>query len=814
MLAAFLRPISMQTKYDKGRDHSGTANRTVASIIALLFACLASRAALAKPQLTVVPPAAVGMRGNQLAYIDQVVEHGLEHKRMPGCVVTIGRRGSIVFQKAYGFRQLEPSKVAMTIDTVFDMASITKPVATATSVMILLERGQIRLRDRVASYIPEFRQQNKKQVTVFQLLTHQAGFVPDNALADYRDGREQAFKNIYQLSHSYEPGTKFVYSDVGFILLGDLIQRQGGKRLDRFADDNIFTPLRMSETGYLPSDELRARAAVTEKRDGEWIQGEVHDPRAHLMEGVAGHAGLFSTADDLAVFAQMLLNGGQFRGTRILARPTVELMTKSYTISYGDRESLRGLGWDKLSGYSSNRGENFSSRAFGHGGFTGTVLWVDPDLELFVIFLSNRVHPDGSGSVNSLAGRICTIAAGAIDERLGAPTETSFVQSAQPIEEPSAETLSTGLDELRRRDFDLLHGQRIGLITNQTGIDSRGTSNVRLLAESSKVDLRLLFSPEHGLEGKLDVPRIGDTRDDTTRLPVYSLYGKTRKPTNEQLDGIDTLVFDIQDIGCRFYTYISTMGLAMQAAAENGKRFIVLDRPNPINGNNVAGPVLDVGRESFVAFHRMPVRHGMTVGELARMFKTELDLNLDLRIVKLRGWKREDFFDQTGLLWVNPSPNMRNLNQALLYPGIGLLETTNLSVGRGTDTPFEVFGAPWLDGQQLARNLREARIDGVQFTPRYFTPTGSVFQGQRCGGVQISITNRSELAPLRLGLEIAVALRRTYPSQWQLDRYLRLLGNANTLKAIKNGQPVDDVIAEYEKELASFRRRRRAYLLY
>jgi uncharacterized protein YbbC (DUF1343 family) len=372
----------------------------------------------------------------------------------------------------------------------------------------------------------------------------------------------------------------------------------------------------------------------------------------------------------------------------------------------------------------------------------------------------------------------------------------------------------TGIDVLQANGFDILRNKRVGLITNQTGVDRNGTSTIQLLHGAAEVKLVALFSPEHGLQGKLDQARIGDSRDMATGLKVYSLYGENRTPTAESLSELDVLVFDIQDIGARFYTYIATMGNAMRAAAERRLGFVVLDRPNPINGVDVAGPVLDEGRESFVAFHRLPIRHGMTVGELARMFNAELQLGLELEVVPAQNWRRSAFYDETGLPWVNPSPNMRSLTQALLYPGIGLLETTNLSVGRGTDTPFEVIGAPWLDGILLARELNGARLAGVAFVPVTFTPEASKFAGRRCGGVNIIITNRSRFRPLRTGLEIARRLRRLYPETWQAADYSRLLGNDAVLQALLQGNTTAEIESLCQKELAAFLRRRSPFLLY
>ena len=773
----------------------------------LLTIAIALSAALSlAADLPRAEPHEVGLSAERLAAIDDIVARGIRDGEMPGCVVAIGRKGKLAFLKAYGDRQVEPSREPMTADTVFDMASITKPVATATSIMLLIEQGKLGLDDRVAHHIPEFGQNGKDRITVRQLLTHQGGLIPDNALKDYDDGPEKSMERIYALDLRAEPGTRFIYTDVGFIMLGDLVKRITGRNVHEFSQEHIFGPLGMTETGYLPREELRERAATTEQRDGEWIRGEVHDPRAYRLDGIAGHAGLFSTAEDLAVFAQMLLGRGEYNGRRILKPQTVELMTTPQQVSSG----LRGLGWDMRTGYSSNRGDLFSPRAFGHGGFTGTTFWVDPGNDLFVIFLSNRLHPDGRGTVNPLAGRIGTVAAASIQDGVAGAKADKSCSGSQEALSP----VLTGIDVLVRDDFAPLKGRKVGLITNHTGLDRSGRSTVELLHQGDGVELVTLFSPEHGFEGKLDVSKIGDTRDARTGLKVFSLYGETRKPTARSLQGIDTLVFDIQDIGARFYTYISTMGLAMQAAAEHDVRFVVLDRPNPINGLDVAGPVLDAGKESFVGFHTLPVRHGMTAGELAEMFKSEMKLDLDLQVVRMEGWRRGDFYDATGLVWVNPSPNMRNLTQALLYPGIGLLETTNLSVGRGTDTPFEVIGAPWLDGVALSEALNRANIPGVRFVPIRFTPDSSKFANQECGGVNILITDRKSFEPLRTGFTVAAELRRLHSDEWETKGYIRLLGNQQALDALLDGKSAAQIEAAAGQRLQEFQKRRAKHLLY
>ena len=364
----------------------------------------------AQAALPVVEPQTIGFDPQKLAAIDAIVTEGISDKKMPGCVVCIGRRGHIAWLKAYGNKQVEPAVVPMTTDTVFDMASLTKPVATATSIMLLIERGKLSLSDKVATLIPEFAVNDKHEITIRDLLIHQSGLIADNAIGDYQNGTAEAMQKIYALKLQNPVGTKFVYSDVNYILLGDLVKRVSGLSVHEFSHHEIFEPLGMRETGYLPREELKARSAPTQKRDGRWIQGEVHDPRAFKLDGVAGHAGLFSTAEDMAIYATAMLGSGRIGETQILMPVTVILMTQGDRVSTG----IRGLGWDKQTSFSINKGELLTESAYGHGGFTGTVLWIDPELDLFFIFLSNRVHPDGKGSVNQLAGKLATIAASAV----------------------------------------------------------------------------------------------------------------------------------------------------------------------------------------------------------------------------------------------------------------------------------------------------------------------------------------------------------------------------------------------------------------
>jgi uncharacterized protein YbbC (DUF1343 family) len=389
----------------------------------------------------------------------------------------------------------------------------------------------------------------------------------------------------------------------------------------------------------------------------------------------------------------------------------------------------------------------------------------------------------------------------------------AFTSKPLSSSEPPSSHVKTGIDVLAAEGFVRLKGRRVGLITNHTGRAADGTPTIDLLHKAEGVKLVALFSPEHGIRGDVD-EKVGDTIDAKTGLPVYSLYGERRKPTAETLKGIDTLVYDIQDIGCRFYTYISTLGLALEAAKEHGMRVVVLDRPNPIGGLAVEGPIRDAGRGSFVAYHELPVRHSLTVGELATLFNADRKLKVDLDVVRVSGWRRGDHFDRTGMTWRNPSPNMRHLTAALLYPGIGLLETTNVSVGRGTERPFEWIGAPWIDGRRLALELNKLELPGVRFIPVSRTPVSSTHKGAACDGVDIIAIDWSKVSPVRLGLQVAVTLRALYPDKWQTKNFDRLLVHKATFEGLLAGKSVAELEQGWVKELDAFRKRRAEILLY
>jgi uncharacterized protein YbbC (DUF1343 family)/CubicO group peptidase (beta-lactamase class C family) len=775
-------------------------------------------------------PETVGMSSLRLAAIDRAILASIDRKETPGAVALVARRGRIVYRKAFGNRAVVPAIEPMTVDTIFDLASLTKVIATASSIMILVERGEITLADPVARYVPEFGRFGKERVTVVQLMTHSAGLPPDNEIADYVGASIDPLARIYELRPIYEPGTRFVYSDVGYIVAAEIVRRVSGLRLDAFAERNIFRPLGMNDTFWSPtmrpqSDKERKleRIAPTEMREGRWMRGEVHDPRAYELGGVAGHAGLFSTADDLAVFCQMILNGGRYAGAQILAPYTVERMVSANSLP---GSQSRGIGWDVNTGFSSNRGDLFPVGSFGHTGFTGTSIWIDPATDTFVVLLTNRVHPDGKGDVSRLRSSIASIVAGAIVDSPKKPFRSLVDPRVRDVPRaPITRSLPagpphpvlTGIDVLERDGFKQLEGRRIGLITNHTGRTRSGKSTIGLLAGARNVTLVSLFSPEHGLRGVED-SAVADARDEKTGLPVYSLYAEgRRRPTEAMLQGIDTLVFDVQDVGTRFYTYVATCGYAMEEAARRGIRFVVLDRPDPIDGYNIEGPIADeefTASSSFTSYHGIPVRYGMTIGEVARLLNVERKIGADLTVIGMEGWRRADYWDGTGLEWVNPSPNIRSSTEALLYPGIGLLETTNVSVGRGTDTPFEVVGAPWVDGMKLGEALNRAGLAGVRFVPIRFTPRSSAFGGEDCRGVNIVITDRAAFRPVATGIQIAYELNRLYPGVWRVDDYGRLLANRDVLAALKAGKAPAEIVVTWQAGLARFAEVRRKYLIY
>ncbi len=733
--------------------------------------------------------------------LDAVIEERIEAGDCPGAVVVIGHRGEIVYRRAAGYRMLVPESRPMQIDTIFDLASLTKPIATATSILQLAECGRVLLRDPVGKYLPLFAGNEKRDVTVHHLLTHSGGLKPYEDYPGQGLDAAEIVPAICRAKLEAVPGDRGIYSCLGYILLGEIVRTASGQPLDVYCRREVFEPLGMTATMFSLPDELRPRCAATEHSPEGVLCGRVHDDNARALGGVAGNAGLFSTARDLSRFCQMMLNLGELDGARVLSAAMVRRATSPQSTHRGDP---RGMGW-AIDGLDVRvlRGDVFPIGGYGHGGFTGTSLWIDPASATFVIVLTNRCHPTRDGTADNVRTAAANIAGAAFAHtaaRVGPPKWLGRTES--------------GLDRLAAEDCNRLRGRKVGLITNHTAITRQRRHVVNVLRDSH-IELVALFCPEHGLGGECDEPmKAASTFDEATALTVHSLFSGVHRPTEEMLQGIDTLVFDTQDIGVRYYTYTTTMCYCMEEAARLGLRFVVLDRPNPITGLSVEGPCLAPPFQRLSAYHRVPIRHGLTTGELALLANAEYGIGCELEVVPCQRWHRAQWFDQTGLPWVNPSPNIRSLTQATLYPVLGSLEASRLSVGRGTDQPFEMFGAPYIEGERLAERLNEVSGEHLRFMPVTFRPASHTFAGQICSGCFMFTTDRDRLRPVRAGLHVARALVEMYPDDFDVEASLHLIGSARVIEAIRDLMPVEEIIAGFQDELAQFEDTRKKYLLH
>src|SRR5574338_405091 len=742
------------------------------NLAAVLILCL-STPALAQTRPAAKPETVAGFDLARLALVEPVINAAITEKKTPGVVLLVGRHDRIIYQKAFGNRALSPATEPMTVDTIFDLASLTKVVATTTAVMQLLEEGKVRLSDRVATFIPEFGKYGKEGITVLHLMTHVSGLRPDLDLAEEWRGYDTAIKLASEEVPTSAPGERFVYSDINYELLGEIVHRVSGKTLDAYVREHIFDPLGMKDTQFRPPSNLRPRIAPTE----------------------------LCTAFGWPCQGQDM---------QMLSPSTPPAL-----------RAVRALGWDMDSSFSSNRGELLPPGSFGHTGFTGTSLWIDPATGVFVVFLSNRVHPDGKGDVTPLRAKVATVVAAALVDP--GPLPPRYPQywtlhpgaiTTPPPPKPVTQSVLSGLDAGRAEGFPLLKGKRVGLVTNHTGIARDRQSTIDLINQAPGAKLVALFSPEHGIRGILD-ESVPTTKDERTGLPIFSLYGATNRLDDTMLRGIDAIVVDRQDIGARFYTYMTTIAYVLEEAAKRKLPVIVIDRPNPITGVQIEGPSLDGEALGFTGyFPAMPIRHGLTMGELATLFNGENKIGANLTVLKMKNWKRDAWFDETGIPWVNFSPNMRNLNEATLYPGIGAIEGTNISVGRGTDTPFEQLGAPWIDGVKLADALNGRHLPGIRFYPVRFPPTASKYANEECQGVFIIVTDRTALRPVRVGIEIASALRRLYGDKYDIDKALRLVGSKATLERVTAGEDPATIAASWAAGESRWRAMSAKYLLY
>jgi len=766
----------------------------------------------------------------EFADIEAIGRQAVASGDLPGAVVLVGRGGEVVYLEAFGRRALVPEQAPMTSTTVFDVASLTKPLGTALAVMSLVERGTVSLDASLGTYLQEFRDPVHKDVTIRRLLTHSAGFPAIVANATLNGGFPSAARALAQTKLDSPPGGAFQYSDVGFILLGEVVRRASGEPLDLYLKTTFFKPMGLRDTAFRPPESARDRIAPTEWFNGQMLPGLVHDPRARLLGGVAGHAGLFSTAPDLARLCQMLVQGGVLDGRRYLRAETIRTMwTRS-----AEGNGTRALGWDMISRYASGMAPFFPEGAVGHTGFTGTSVWIDPASRSYLIILTNRVHPVGGGAAyirefrtrvtaaagaGLFAGPPPALAAAAVpaagdgpngdrNSDLGAPAASSSTPSVG-----ATGRVKSGLDVLVEQGYSRLAGLSVGLVTNQTGVDARGRRAVDLIAGAPRVRLKAIFAPEHGITGQVD-DKVPHGRDAATGVPIWSLYGPTLRPSAAMLKDVNVIVFDIQDVGARYYTYLTTLVYVMEEAAARGIPVVVLDRPNPITGRVVEGPLMDRDLGSFTAPHAIPVRTGMTIGEFARMASAEKRIAVSLTVVPLEGWERSRWYDETGLPWTNPSPNIRSVTQALLYSGIGLLEATNLSVGRGTDMPFEVVGAPWIDSARLATALNRMTLAGIRFEAVSFTPTSSTYARIACSGVRLVVTDREAVRPVTVALALAGALRKGHRDQFRPEAIQNLLVNRSTMWAFLRGEPLDRILAWANNDRPSFLNRRASYLMY
>ncbi len=780
-----------------------------------------------KPPTTQTAPApaatAFTQEQNRLAPLDTLLKDAVTNGDAPGGVLLVSHNGAIVYRKAFG-KLSSTSNEPMVVDTIFDIASLTKVIATATSVMRLVQLGQIKLNDPVAKYIPEFAQSGKQDITIRQLLIHYSGLPADLDLKQSWSGLEEGYNRVNACKLENAPGSTFLYSDVGFVVLGELVQKVSGMALDQYAQTYIFGPLGMTMTRFNPPQPWMPRIAPTQRDEhtGQVLRGTVHDPTARQMGGVAGDAGLFSTADDVGKFAQAMLNGG----APILSPLIVEKMTTPQQPA--NLPNVRGLGWDIDSPFASNRGELLPVGSFGHTGFTGTSLWIDPTTNTYIVLLTNSVNLK-DGNVVALRTEVATAVAAALQL---APTQEQKMRLARITGYNETEMAArrilvrngrvlNGIDVLEERQFGPLAvpnvaTARIGLVTNQTALDSKGRRTIDVLYRVPGAQLAAIFTPQHGLFGNIEGGDVPSFKDGATGVPIYSVFGDTdakRRPPAAVLHNLDVLVYDVQDQGVRFSSWESTLGYFLEAAAKAHKPIVVLDRPNPLNGAYVQGPVSDA-QESYTNYYPIPVRHGMTVGELAKLYNEEKHLDADLTVIPMRGWMRGDWFDSTSEIWVNPSPTVHDLEQATLYPGTALIEATNVSVGRGTDSPYQLIGAPWIEAKELAAYLNNRQIGGVRFLPTSFTPSSGTDARKQCSGVSIQLTNREQLDAPELGLELAAALHKLYPLGFDMAHMNQLLANQAVFVALQAGEDPRRIADDWRDKLDQFMEVRAKYLLY
>ncbi len=765
-------------------------------------------ALLAEPSPEVVPDApsvdlgpAIRVPPDVERQIDEAVRSAIARHQIPGAVVAIGRRDGLAFLRAYGLRASDPSPEANDVETIYDLASLTKAVATTTAIGILESRGAIDFDDPVALHLPAFGAHGKEHITIRQLLTHTGGLPAVDPLSAYEGAtREESIARILALAPAHPAGARVLYSDLGFIVLGELVAAVSRVPLDELVQREILVPLGMSSSCYRCDPSLLPRIAPTERavrRGGALIRGDVHDPRAFRLGGVSGNAGLFSSAPDLARFARMMLQGGELDGVRVLPAETVRALVTPV--------DGRALGWNvrtdaEQRAFRAAHESAMSVSSFGHSGWTGTWMRIDPENDVFALVLSNDVHPDARGDVRPLTVEI----------------ERIVSESVERLLPPPAIDLLAGIDVEARGGLPNLRGRRVVLVTHDAARARDGARTLDVLASSSAMTVLRVLAPEHGI-GSDREGAIGDARDARTSLPVLGLFGRTRRPTDAMLEGADTVVVDLVDVGVRFYTYASTVHEVLLAAAARPElRVVLLDRPCPLGGAIVEGPSLDPDLVTFINHHPLPLRHGLTLGELARLLDSELSLGLGERlvIVPAEGWDRAATAIDIGERWVPPSPNLPDAETALLYPAAALLEGADVSVGRGTPEPFHLIGAPWMDADRVLAQLALEPPPGVAFESARFTPRAATHRGHACRGIRMRIVDRTLFRASRTGLAIVRAVVSVHADRVDLARVLPLVGSHRVVEGLADGAPLDALVRFAEEDARTFEARRAPFLLY
>lgn len=778
-----------------------------------------------------------GMDPGLRSQLDSIMHSALVGGAAPGAALAVGRYGQIVHMRAYGRIDTASGAAAMTDSTRFDLASLTKVVATTTAAMILEESGLLDLDRPVSFYLPELNAPEKAGITVRRLLAHNSGFRSGALWRDAR-GLSAFLSAINERPLAYTPGDSTIYSDWGLILTGAVVERITGKPLDDFLQQRVWGPLGMRETGFNPlahapiasgadcitgvrmDHPLLPRIAATEidtvyrKR---LVHGVVHDENACALGGVAGHAGLFSSVRDLSIFARMMLNGGEHAGVRILKPTTIA----RWTARQGPRSS-RALGWDTPAPGSS-AGRFFSPRSFGHTGFTGTSMWMDPERGLFVVLLTNRVNPTRANTRHEPLRH-------AIADAVQQSVRDAPVVEWTPAPEPAPRSVVPGADRLFGEFGHLIRGKRVALVSNHSGRLADGTHLADALHRHRDTRLVALFGMEYNIRSNdYSGPRDAATViDSATGVPKHNLYGEMHKPTPAMLDSVDVVVFDIQEVGARFYEHINILGFVMEAAAEAGIEVVVLDRPNPITGLKPDGFVTDEAhRYRFGSYARVPVVHALTMAELAQMYNGERYLRggaqAVLHIVPMLAWRRAMWYDETGLAWRKPSPNLLTLSSLLAYIGTCLFEAVNVSEGRGTDHPFEYIGAPWLEHERTVALLNGLGLAGVRFEPIVFTPEQKPYHGrppelsgERVRGVAVRVTDRNAIRPYRVGVAMLWAIHQLHADKlvWNDQVLERLTATPRLKQMITGGMAPQQIFDAWQEEVADFNARSARYRLY